>query len=809
MSSSQGSSSSAGYRRYEGNTDNHDDNLFVDDDDIDEGDPALWLPAGNNDGDDDEVVEDEENLEPDVENDDSSEVDPDVMDDSSEEEPDPKRKAKRKAKGKPKAKAKVPARPRNSNPRPRICQGCVDLRRQWNEEVTRITEEFRANERRLNATIRELEGKLRGNRIHQNPWGPRLAELMRGIRARDPNLVDTNYAGYSAIFHDSCNQGIMAPDFKITHPELRIQVQAYSGQQIRQHFIAQMIQDRDNGALHDLVGMDRSYRDILLPSRFTRPRPLPLLENIPFNFDGLPIAIQCRIWKLVIPNSEMIHCLSRLDPRTPPLDCVANVVHFPIRFHIGNSICNIAKADKPSRFLRLFQVSKRWYYALAHLFYGTNTFAFSSLGEFGRFCNGIGKARVQRLVNVELMWRGALTPRQRSGVSLRKQPLSWFMHTHRLRTLVVHINESKKQYMRRAYEMMQPSDYDEDFANEDEYNEDELDIFGMEVRRTEFQPNYRKTRSMRTVQGMDFIYQLRGMRYVRFYDSNAGRARQPIQDWSFLQDINNVARRRKSDATALKTEIENLLYLPGLQDFRPDDQLHELVKSFYDETPVEDVSVGGSETSDDSSDVSGFSTFSGDSGPDDDSGGPSHAASGSSRGSSDHDMGGVIEILDSDDEMEDDDRPSDGSSSNVSPPSYVAPSETMSVSRRSLLSGSSSSDANPYDTGNTTVTPQLPLRALLIGDDDNDDRNRHRGQPGGGFNTDSSDLFMPSGSGTAGSTGNATSSDNERSSEVIDLTLEDDDDDESRGSASSDSSEAAGPVSSSSRKRSGSNDSQG
>lgn len=405
------------------------------------------------------------------------------------------------------------------------------------------------------------------------------------------------------------------------------------------------------------------------------------------------------------------------------------------------------------------------------------------------------------------MWRGALTPRQERGVvSIRKQPLASFMHTSRLRTLVVHINESGKSYMRRPYEMTEPTDYYEDFASE-EINEDELEIFGMEVRRTDLQPNYRKTRSMRTVQGMDFIYQLRDMRYVRFYDSNAEHARRPIRDWSFLQDVNNMVRRKKDDSMALKSELENLLYLKGLHDFTPDDQLHELVKSFYDETPVEDVSVGGSETSEDSSGISGFSTFSGDSGPDDDSADSSHTAPGSSRGSPDHDMSEVVVILDSDDEMEDDDGSSDGSGSDGSQPSYVALSETVSDSRRSLRSGSSRSDDHPYDTGqNTTITPQP--RVITIKDDEDDDRKRGHRRPGGGFSTDSSSLFMPSGSCTAGSVDNSLSSDNERPTGVIDLTLEDDDE-EPRGPADPDSSETEGPVAGQSRKRSGSNDGPG
>lgn len=41
-----------------------------------------------------------------------------------------------------------------------------------------------------------------------------------------------------------------------------------------------------------------------------------------------------------------------------------------------------------------------------HLFYGLNTLAFSSFGEFDRFCAGSGP-RIQRIANLELRWKGS------------------------------------------------------------------------------------------------------------------------------------------------------------------------------------------------------------------------------------------------------------------------------------------------------------------------------------------------------------------------------------------------------------------
>ncbi|KAI0186715.1 hypothetical protein EV127DRAFT_484027 [Xylaria flabelliformis] len=790
MSSSQDPSSSAFQGGDENNADANDDSLFVngndDGDSGGEGEPEPQLPNDNNDEDDNDVVEGEENPEPDAEDDSGSEVGPEVLDELSDVDEDSGPKPK--------------PRCRNRNPRAsRRCSKCANITRQWNAEVTRINAEFHEKERRLKEEIKKLEVKIelmkaRG-RIRWDPWRPRLAEF---IRNRDPNPENRDLYHYPGIYRDSCKQGNMSPELNDIHPDLSLDRTVYSRSEIRSHFQAQWLHDRYNGAFNDLRGRVHPLnRDIVFPMRFTRLNQLHLLENAPFEFESLPIVIQCRIWELLIPNRQLVHCLSRLDPWNPPLDCEGGVVHFPRRFHIGDTLCCIAKADKPSRFLKYLQVSKRWYYATAHLFYATNTFAFSSIGEFGRFCNGIGKARVERLVHVELMWRGALTPRQPKGVSLRKQPLAWFMYTSRLRTLTIHINESGRSYMRRPYEMMSPSDYYKDFAG-DEYSEDDLDIFGMEVRRTDCHPNYRKTRSLRTVQGMDFIYQLRGMKWVRFYDTNALYSRRRIRDWSFIQDVNNVTRRKKSDSMALKTEIENLPALTKLEDFDPDDELDELIKRFYDETPAEDVSVGGSETSSNSSLISEFPE---DSEFDIDSGDSSSGLSGTSRGSR------VIEIVDSDTEMGDD-RPSDVPSNNEARPILIDLTDFMSESENSALWSLSSNAGVLYESGlHTTVTPQP--QAIVIDDDDDHSNKRRRERRNRGLGSDSEGLFLPSGSGTAASTGNVPSSDNERRTEIIDLTREDLDQDAEgpRDSADpapdTDPDASQGSVAGPSRKRSG------
>ncbi|KAI1366894.1 hypothetical protein F5Y08DRAFT_299986 [Xylaria arbuscula] len=488
-----------------------------------------------------------------------------------------------------------------------------------------------------------------------------------------------------------------------THPDLHIVEEFCTRARIQRHFADQRVHTPNNAAL-----------------------------SAAFPFERLPIAVQSRIWKLLVPYCELIHCLSHLDYLNPPLDNDLNPTtkHFyPSRFHIGDGPCCVALADKPSTYLEYLCVSKRWFYALAHQFYGTNTFAFSSLGELGRFFDGIGIARAERVVHVELLWHGTLAPRQTTGVSRRTKPLAWFMHTSRLRTLLVHINESGNSRMRRPYEMLREDDFYRDFGDENYATheaEDKMDIFQMEAQRTDLQQNYRKYRSMRTVQGMDYIYQLRGMKWVRFYDTHAEKPCTLIRDKSFLSDITNTTTTKKSDSMALKSEIDNLRPLTLLEDYIPDDQTAELVASFYDDTSVDDVSVADSDMS-------------------------------SSDGSSDSD---------SDSDSDDDDDSSSGYSSGSScrvPKGYGRKNKNST----SVTDGGDNMDDDENRPGDVSEPIVIP------GDDDNH-RRRRRGRDQDISTSD--ELFVRSGSCTAHTDHD---SDDEvtvvtQSSSFVDLTVDDD-----------------------------------
>ncbi|KAI1100627.1 hypothetical protein F4804DRAFT_318389 [Jackrogersella minutella] len=178
---------------------------------------------------------------------------------------------------------------------------------------------------------------------------------------------------------------------------------------------------------------NRGFLTIILPSLFTKlvPLSLHLLEQPIFPFKQLPCEVQIKIFRLVFVRQDLIHCLSRLDLSNPPLrdefpeSDDERRSHLPTGFHFGTRPCQIALARDPTTVLSPLLVSKRWHFIGVHAFYGHNTFAFSSLGEWHRFCNGISAARVERLANVELMWHGSLMRRHPTRISRRSLDLGW------------------------------------------------------------------------------------------------------------------------------------------------------------------------------------------------------------------------------------------------------------------------------------------------------------------------------------------------------------------------------------------------
>ncbi|KAI0477357.1 hypothetical protein GGR56DRAFT_404392 [Xylariaceae sp. FL0804] len=490
----------------------------------------------------------------------------------------------------------------------------------------------------------------------------------------------------------ACKQENMSTRIEVTHPDLNIVAKKISRQKMKWYCVRRSSRNPAWSAVHGQPLASRQFRSIIFPLAFTIPRPihLRLLEPPPFRFEDLPPTIQTKIFGMwLIWPGRLIHCISRLDSENAPVNfpkknedegenLPSKRTYLHHRIHFSRRPCFIPAAKRPGDLLRLLLVSKRFCYIGAHAFYGANTLSFSSLSEFGKFAAGIGEARLQRIANVELLLQGNQMPRVgriieaveqknqwkpvkpgHERISQRTAPLTYLMSTIRLRTLVVHIEECgsgsfKGSRMRRKYECRGRADYlrgPEPVVenSDDSVDENNDDCYLAMKRRTAVQPNARDFRSLRTVHGLDYIAQLRGLKWCRFYTTDRGVAnRTLVRDWSFSLDIQTQTTQPKTNKDALNAMIENLMPLTGLEEFDPTDEDMQIASSFYNDRPPGGVdtvesddsssSESESESDDESSDDEGS-----DSNDDDDDDGSDDAGSdndddeGSDDGSSDND----------------------------------------------------------------------------------------------------------------------------------------------------------------------------
>ncbi|KAI1458703.1 hypothetical protein F4805DRAFT_456417 [Annulohypoxylon moriforme] len=466
--------------------------------------------------------------------------------------------------------------------------------------------------------IKALENQLKGTIEPVVPWSHQLRDLLRG-----------EGANYSTIYRNCCKQENMSLSMKVLHPDLNLELKDISEYKLLRHRErAEHKHDKPPGEYL----FHRRFMVIVLPGTFFEVRPIHhrLLGQPWFPLERLPIEIQVKIFARVFVKEGLIHCLSRLDPKNPPLpedfpeEDVVGCSQLPTGFHYGPGPCHISLTRRPNDVLSPLLVCKRWYYIGVHAFYGANTFAFSSLGEWHRFCNGIGMERVERLANVELMWHGSSMRRHESKICQRSVGLSWFTKTRRLRTLVVHIQESGKARVRRRHEHPQlERNYDEEDGNEEEEEEVSEQLFVSDndddgndgddeedepymrpsvgvpfdpvaamMEATTGQPNNRKHRSMRNVKGMDYLYQLRGMNWIRFKERDGPGHRWTIVDSSFIDDIGNAVTQPKLRAAQIRSELRYLTPLKSLRDWIPSEEDLKLIGSFYDESPNVDWVYG-------------------------------------------------------------------------------------------------------------------------------------------------------------------------------------------------------------------------
>ncbi|KAK3332176.1 hypothetical protein B0T19DRAFT_97517 [Cercophora scortea] len=409
---------------------------------------------------------------------------------------------------------------------------------------------------RLKADITALMARLSRRGKHTTRCWP---EMLRDY------LENGGNGDYSRIYRQCCKEENMSVSLNWIHPSVRL------------------VAPRRLGPDHPEVVVEPAQPEGTPPDNL-------LNAATPFSFELLPWEAQARIFKTWLVKDGLIHAFSRLDPFVRPAsfpsaeESTRSRSGLKTYFYWGPRECSLTEDGKePNDVLRIFFVSRRFFWIGVHCFYGLNTFAFSSLGEWQRFGQGIGYARLERMQHIELTWRGQqyLTvpplderPSSRIPFSCRTFGLSLLPDCRRLRTIVVHVNEGiegrKNPYVRRPYE----------HDNLKEYMK----------RKTAGQPNQRLSRSLRNLQGIDYIYTLRGLDWIRFYDLDqaATRGRVEVADWSFMEDIkictiDRVPSRREASL------LENLVPLFGdvegggddRQRWQPNEVDLTLIRSFY------------------------------------------------------------------------------------------------------------------------------------------------------------------------------------------------------------------------------------
>ncbi|CAG1987089.1 unnamed protein product [Fusarium graminearum] len=173
--------------------------------------------------------------------------------------------------------------------------------------------------------------------------------------------------------------------------------------------------------------------------------------------------------------------------------------------------------------------------------------------------------------HIELLWMGSqrLTyelDEKGKYTSRRTHDLAYLPAASRLKTIAVHIPESSKSYMRRKHEPPKIIEYLEEITRD--------------------QPNYRLFRELRSLQGLDYVCCLRGLREVTFWDYDRWlneEAKMPVRDWTFVRDINDCVRREKSHNNEHFSQIRYLA--PVMKGCRPSIALAARLEAFVNPPP--------------------------------------------------------------------------------------------------------------------------------------------------------------------------------------------------------------------------------
>lgn len=273
-------------------------------------------------------------------------------------------------------------------------------------------------------------------------------------------------------------------------------------------------------------------------------------KSFPFQrlIDEAP-EIARKIAIMTMKKSSVVHFVARLDvtePYPPPEGGRCRVTNLPMRFWWGpGRKVHINSAPTFEDTLAPCHVSRDFMEIFGTTFWSQNKFAFASFGELNIFRRNTRTSYIQRIQSVQIWWQASRgdypidwDPESKDHFDRRTWPLSILTAMHRLKSLEVYVDESSEKAKRRA--------------KEPQFVQNPL------LDATRGQDNNRTYRDLRKLQGMDYVYQLRNLKMVRFYDSAQADRGVEVRDESFVKDVRQQVTQPKSRRRGREAKFENL-----------------------------------------------------------------------------------------------------------------------------------------------------------------------------------------------------------------------------------------------------------
>lgn len=428
------------------------------------------------------------------------------------------------------------------------------------EKLKRLLAQEKRKTRGQRVQIRELADQVRGlgaEPVHDvrrpGASGQRTTGSSRGMRHWQHKLREylAGRCSYSAAWRESQRALNMPLDITKTHPGIR--------------FVPKDGHDaRSNPPPNES------------PIRAMMPPGVQLPDNV----------LLCILDHLLHYQGMLVHCISRLDYFRAPTS-------FPGDEELGEERTGIkgrlffSKRQQtpvsitydtldPNTVLAPLLVSRKWMFYGVHVFFGKNTFSFSSIGEFGRAMNGFGAARIMRIQHIKICWVGGKVVRFDTGepgkrLNARTLPLAWLCETKSLKTLAIHIEESNKNVVRRSYEPSVHKDYVK--------------------KKMAGKCQGRMTRALRCCHGMDYVTLLRGLHWFRGFDMDKQiklklpRNKSMLRDKSFVRDVESAVTQEKNESEAAKSSPYKLdrLFPARQAAWNPNARDVDFIRHIYEE----------------------------------------------------------------------------------------------------------------------------------------------------------------------------------------------------------------------------------